>query len=68
MLTLVRYVQKSFKSSYTITTGGISEKPMPDWSVIAGYAGGLHSMVRNLALDLRPVRVCICPYVWFSGC
>ena len=30
---------------------------MADWSVVAAYAGGHHSMVRNLALDLRPVRV-----------
>ncbi|KAF2681781.1 short chain dehydrogenase [Lentithecium fluviatile CBS 122367] len=44
-------------SSYTITTGAISERPQPDWAVVAAYAGGLHSMVRNLSLDLKPVRV-----------
>lgn len=56
---LPRYVEESHTSSYTITTGSISEKPMPNWSVVAGYAGGIHSMVRNLALDLKPVRVSI---------
>ncbi|KAK3305189.1 uncharacterized protein B0T15DRAFT_531575 [Chaetomium strumarium] len=52
-----RYVRPSRESSYTITTGSISERPMPDWSVIGSFAGGHHSMVRNLALDLRPIRV-----------
>ncbi|ORY18142.1 hypothetical protein BCR34DRAFT_583076 [Clohesyomyces aquaticus] len=60
-LILAKFVQKylvpSHTSSYTVTTGSISEKPIPDWSVVASYAGGHHSMVRNLALDLRPVRV-----------
>ncbi|KAF2867425.1 hypothetical protein BDV95DRAFT_502948 [Massariosphaeria phaeospora] len=54
---VARFVEMSRRSSYTITTGSISEKPMPDWAVVAAYAGGAHSMVRNLALDLKPVRV-----------
>ena len=44
-------------SSITLTTGTISLKPRPNWSVIAGYAAGLHGMTRNLALDLAPIRV-----------
>jgi len=54
---LPSYMVPSFKSSYTITTGAISEKPAPNWSIIASYAGGHHAMVRNLALDLKPIRV-----------
>lgn len=54
---LPTYLNASYKSSYIITTGSVSEKPMPDWSAIGSYAGGLHSMVRNLALDLTPIRV-----------
>jgi NAD(P)-dependent dehydrogenase (short-subunit alcohol dehydrogenase family) len=54
---LPTYLVNSRKSSYTITTGSISEKPIPNWSVVASYAGGHHSMVRNLALDLKPIRV-----------
>lgn len=54
---LPKYLEQSYKSSYIVTTGSISEKPMQNWSVIAGYAAGLHGMVRNLALDLKPVRV-----------
>ncbi|KAG9193717.1 hypothetical protein G6011_03752 [Alternaria panax] len=54
---LPNYLVQSFKSSYIITTGAVSEKPIPNWSVIASYAGGLHSMVRGLALDMKPIRV-----------
>lgn len=44
-------------SSITLTTGSVSRKPNKDWSVVASYATGLHGMMRNLALDLAPVRV-----------
>ncbi|KAH9874152.1 hypothetical protein IAQ61_004781 [Plenodomus lingam] len=54
---LPSYLNSSYKSSYTITTGVVAERPIPDWSVIASYAGGHHSMVRNLALDMKPIRV-----------
>ncbi|KAF2264178.1 NAD(P)-binding protein [Lojkania enalia] len=52
-----QYLVQSHRSSYIITTGSISEKPMPNWSVIGAFAGGHHAMVRNLALDLKPIRV-----------
>ena len=44
-------------SSITLTTGTVSEKPIEGWTVPASYAGGQHSMMRNLALDLKPIRV-----------
>jgi NAD(P)-dependent dehydrogenase (short-subunit alcohol dehydrogenase family) len=44
-------------SSITLTTGSVSEKPIPDWSVVASFASGLHGMTRALALELKPVRV-----------
>ncbi|KAJ4422543.1 hypothetical protein N0V82_002771 [Gnomoniopsis sp. IMI 355080] len=44
-------------SSITLTTGSISQKPRPNWSMIAGYGSGLHAMTRNLAFDLKPIRV-----------
>lgn len=52
-----KFVKNSYESSYTITTGSVSERPMPDWSVIGSFAGGHHSMVRSLALDIKPIRV-----------
>lgn len=54
---LPTYLQPGAKSSLTLTTGGVAEKPIANWSVVASYAGGLHSMTRNLALDLKPIRV-----------
>ena len=40
-----------------MTTGAVSEHPIPDWSVVGSYATGLHGLTRQLALDLRPLRV-----------
>jgi len=48
---------KTYESSITITTGSVSERPMPNWSIINSYATGIHGMVRGLALDLAPIRV-----------
>lgn len=44
-------------SSIILTTGSVSRKPSKDWSIVASYATGLHGMMRNLALDLAPIRV-----------
>jgi len=50
------------ESSIVLTTGAVAERPHEGWSVIASYAAGLYGMTRNLALDLRPVRVnCVSP-------
>lgn len=52
-----KYLNKGPFSSIILTTGSISQKPRPDWSIIAGYASGLNAMTRNLAFDLQPIRV-----------
>lgn len=51
------YLNPGPASSITLTTGSVAEKPLPGWSVVASYAAGLYGMTRNLALDLKPVRV-----------
>ncbi|ETN45479.1 uncharacterized protein HMPREF1541_09311 [Cyphellophora europaea CBS 101466] len=60
-LMVAKYARKALvwdsRSSITLTTGSVSDKPIPGWTVVASYAAGLHGMVRNLALDLKPVRV-----------
>ncbi len=60
-LLLAKHAPKHLKpgpaASITLTTGSVSEKPNKDWSIVASYATGLHGMMRNLALDLAPVRV-----------
>lgn len=52
-----RFLNPGYGSSITLTTGSGSQKPYPNWSLFAGYLTGLHGMVRNLALDLKPIRV-----------
>lgn len=53
----VPYLDPGPESSITITSGGVADKPIPDWTVVASYAAGLQGMTRGLALDLKPVRV-----------
>lgn len=52
-----KYLTPGPKSSITLTTGGVSQKPIPNWTVIGAYATGLHGLTRGLALDLKPIRV-----------
>lgn len=52
-----RFIKSRYTSSLIFTTGRISEKPTPGWSVFASFATGLHGMTRSLAVDLKPVRV-----------
>jgi len=52
-----RYLSTGPEASIVFTTGSVAENPIPNWSVVASYAAGLHGMTRNLALDLKPIRV-----------
>jgi NAD(P)-dependent dehydrogenase (short-subunit alcohol dehydrogenase family) len=52
-----RFMKPGYQSSITLTTGAGSQKPSPGWSLVAGYLTGLHGLTRNLALDLKPLRV-----------
>ena len=51
------YLPSDNKSSITLTTGTVSERPIPRWAIVNSYATGLHGMTRGLALDLAPIRV-----------
>ncbi|KAL4949536.1 short-chain dehydrogenase [Aspergillus filifer] len=52
-----QYMVPGYRSSITLTTGSASEKPLPGWSLVAGYLTGLHGMTKSLAIDLKPLRV-----------
>lgn len=52
-----KYLSSGPGSSITLTTGAVSERPIPGWSLVGSYATGLQGMTRQLALDLKPVRV-----------
>lgn len=51
------FIKNDYASSFILTTGTVSEKPSPNWSVAASYFGGMQAMTRNLAPDLKPIRV-----------
>lgn len=54
---LRKYLPQSSSSSFTLTTGGIPEHLMKNWSVAQAYLGGINSMARGFAVDLAPIRV-----------
>lgn len=56
------YMNPGPASSITLTSGSVSEKPIPGWAILNSYATGLHGMARGFALDLKPLRVnLVCP-------
>ena len=52
-----QYLNSGPDSSIILTSGGIAERPHMEWNIVAGYAAGLYGLTRNLALDLKPMRV-----------
>ncbi len=52
-----KYMSAGPASSFTLTGGTNSAKPMPGWCVQAAYGAGLEGMMRGLAVDLKPIRV-----------
>jgi NAD(P)-dependent dehydrogenase (short-subunit alcohol dehydrogenase family) len=53
----VNKLQKSQRSSITITSGSQSDRPMAGHSLVTSVAAGIHGLARGLALDLAPIRV-----------
>jgi NAD(P)-dependent dehydrogenase (short-subunit alcohol dehydrogenase family) len=45
------------RSSFTFTTGSSAEKAPLGWAIPVSYGGGLISMARGLAVDMKPIRV-----------
>lgn len=52
-----RFLNSSYKSSLIFTGGRVGEKPVPGFTVSAGWAAALSGLTRSLALDLAPIRV-----------
>lgn len=53
---LSKYINSSVKSSFTLTGGTNTRRPLPGWSVVAAGGGAGEGLTRGLAVDLRPVR------------
>lgn len=51
------HLTSSPDSSITLTTGVVTEKPIPGWSVIAGGRSAVIGLGKALAFDIKPVRV-----------
>ncbi|KAJ0336238.1 hypothetical protein COL922a_008200 [Colletotrichum nupharicola] len=52
-----RYLPKSNESSFIITSGSAAHKSTPGWSVVSYFTAGLQGMVKQLAVELKPLRV-----------
>jgi NAD(P)-dependent dehydrogenase (short-subunit alcohol dehydrogenase family) len=52
-----RYMPTSYHSSFTITGGVSTKKPIPGRSLLTGLGGQLEALARGLAVDLKPIRV-----------
>ncbi|KAF2224200.1 hypothetical protein BDZ85DRAFT_280809 [Elsinoe ampelina] len=50
------YLNPGPESGIVLTTGSVSERPIPGWAAPGGFATALHGLNRGLALDLKPVR------------
>ncbi|KAJ4118427.1 hypothetical protein NW760_008423 [Fusarium oxysporum] len=51
------FLKRDYTSSLTFTGGQVGEKPIQGYTIGSMYAAGLYGMVRNLALDMAPLRI-----------
>ncbi|OAP59581.1 hypothetical protein AYL99_06879 [Fonsecaea erecta] len=51
------YLHNTNRSSITFTSGTIVQQPNKDWTPVAGFMSGLVGLTRNLAHELKPIRV-----------
>ncbi|KAK5078575.1 hypothetical protein LTR64_003011 [Lithohypha guttulata] len=52
-----KYMNPGPRSSITLTTGGIIDRPMPNWILPGTTMCAVDGLMRGLALDLAPIRV-----------
>ena len=52
----VKHLNPGPKSSITLTTGSVAERPFEGWTVVGSLAAGIQGMARQLAVDIRPIR------------
>lgn len=52
-----RYLPPSRESSLTLTSGSAAWKSTPGWALGSYFSGGLQAVTRQLAVELKPVRV-----------
>jgi len=56
LLTTGDYMTKSVNSSFTVTGGTNTHRPMPGWTFSAVIGASLEGFTRGIAVDLAPIR------------
>jgi NAD(P)-dependent dehydrogenase (short-subunit alcohol dehydrogenase family) len=54
---LPKFMDQVSENSVTLTSGAHGHKPDPGWSAMIGYLGAVETMMKGLAVDLKPLRV-----------
>lgn len=57
LLTTGKYVPLSANSSFTLTGGTNTHRPLPNWTFAASAGAAVEGLTRGLAVDLKPLRV-----------
>ncbi|KAH7634307.1 hypothetical protein B0T09DRAFT_378199 [Sordaria sp. MPI-SDFR-AT-0083] len=52
----LQHLPASTTSSLTLTSGTLAKKPSPGWALLSYFAGGLISLTKALALEMKPVK------------
>ena len=51
------YLRQAPSSSMTFTSGALTTRPAPGWTLMAASGSAIEGMARGLAVDLAPIRV-----------
>ncbi|GMF77700.1 hypothetical protein BDV35DRAFT_282283 [Aspergillus flavus] len=51
------YLRQAPSSSITFTSGVLTTRPAPGWTLVAATGSAIEGMARGLAVDLAPIRV-----------
>ena len=51
------FLNPSYRSSFTLTTGAVADRPVRGYEFGSGIAAALVGITRGLALDMKPIRV-----------
>ncbi|KAE8140935.1 hypothetical protein BDV38DRAFT_217373 [Aspergillus pseudotamarii] len=51
------YMRQAPSSSMTFTSGALTTRPAPGWTLMAASGSAIEGMARGLAVDLAPIRV-----------
>ncbi|KAF1840408.1 NAD(P)-binding protein [Cucurbitaria berberidis CBS 394.84] len=57
LLSTGAYMPVSANSSFTLTGGTNTHRPMPNWTFAAAIGASVEGLTRGLAVDLKPIRV-----------